>query len=141
MDEKQFVFKEGLIGFEEDGSAYLRASRCKACGQVYFPARDFCTECYSGDMEEIALKEGELHVYTVVYIGVKGFETPYILAWVKFPEGPRIVAQIDFPPERAQELRTGMKLRAVYGKLRTLEDGREVMGYRFRPVFDEEESI
>lgn len=138
MEENQTVFKEGLIGFDADGGAYLIASRCKKCGHVYFPARDFCTECYSDDMERIALREGELHVYTVVYIGVKGFETPYILAWVTFPEGPRIVAQLDFPAERAGELYTGVKLRTVYGRLRTLEDGREIMGYRFKPVFEEE---
>ena len=139
MEENQIVFKEGLIGFEENGEPYLRASRCRQCGKVYFPARDFCTECYASDMEDVALKEAELYVYTVVYIGVKGFETPYILAWVTFPEGPRIVAQLDFPPELAGELRTGQKLRVKYGKLRTMEDGREVMGYRFRPVFEKEE--
>ena len=135
MDENQIVFKEGLIGFDENGEPYLRASRCRQCGHVYFPERGFCTECYASDMEIVALREGELHVYTVVYIGVKGFETPYILAWVTFPEGPRIVAQIDYPAEKADDLYSGQKLQVIYGKLRTLEDGKEVMGYRFKPVF------
>lgn len=136
MEEKeQVVFKEGLIGFEDDGTAYLIASRCKKCGKAFFPAREFCTECYASDMERLRLKDAELHTYTVVHIGVKGFETPYILAWVTFPEGPRIVAQLDFPAEDADKLRTGQRLKAVYGRLRTMDDGAEIMGYKFKPVF------
>lgn len=136
MDENQVVFKEGLIGFEEDGTPYLIASKCKECGKVFFPSRDFCTECYCKDLEEIRLTEAELHVYSVVYIGVKGFPTPYILAWVTFAEGVRIVAQLDFPAEEADKLHVGQKLVVTYGCLRTLENGTQVFGYKFKPVFD-----
>lgn len=135
MDEKQVMFKEGLMDFEADGSPYLRATRCKSCGQVYFPAREMCTECYSTDMEPVALKDAEIHVHSVVNIGVKGFKTPYILAWVTFEEGVRIVAQIDYPTEKAEELKVGQKLKVSYGCLRELEDGTQVMGYKFKPVF------
>lgn len=136
MEEKeQVVFKEGLIGFEDNGAAYLIASRCRKCGKVFFPSREFCTECYASDMEELRLKDAELHTYTVVHIGVKGFETPYILAWVTFPEGPRIVAQLDFQPEEADKLHTGQKLKVVFDRLRTMDDGTEIMGYKFKPVF------
>lgn len=133
--KEQVVFKEGLIGFEEDGTPYLIASRCQKCGKAFFPAREFCTECYASDMEELHLTDAEIHIHTVVYIGVKGFDTPYILAWVTFPEGIRIVAQIDYPPEEADKLYTGQKLKVSYGRLRTMEDGTEIMGYKFKPVF------
>lgn len=135
MEEKQVVFREGIIGFESDNTPYLMAVRCKKCGKVFFPKRDFCTECYGSDMEEISLKHGNTHVHTVVNIGVKGFKTPYILAWVTFPEGVRIVAQLDCPIEDADKLYTGQELTVSYGCLRTLEDGTEVMGYKFKPVF------
>lgn len=136
MDEHQVMFKEGLIGFSEDGSPYLKASRCPKCGKYFFPARDFCTECYNEEMEEAALSRvGRLHVYTVVSIGVKGFPTPYILAWITFPEGPRIVAQVDFDPEQADKLYTDMEMQLEVGCLRVLEDGTEVMGYKFKPLF------
>ena len=61
--------------------------------------------------------------------------TPYILAWVTFPEGVRIVAKVDFPAGQADELRPGQSLKVVCGRLRTLEDGTEIMGYKFKPVF------
>ena len=136
MDEKRVVFKEGLVGFEQDGTPYLIASRCKSCGRVFFPNRDFCTECYSTDMEDVKLKDAQIHVFSVVYIGVKGFPTPYILAWVTFEEGVRIVAQLDWPAEEANKLHVGQNLKVTYGVLRVLEDGTQVCGYKFRPVFD-----
>lgn len=135
MDEKQVMFKEGLMGFEADGSPYIIAARCKNCGQVYFPAREMCTECYSHDVEQISLTDAEIHIHSVVNIGVKGFKTPYILAWVTFEEGIRMVAQIDYPAEEADKLHTGQKLKVSYGCLRELEDGTQVMGYKFKPVF------
>ena len=136
MNEFQVMFKEGLVGYDGAGDPYLKASRCPKCGKYFFPAREFCTECYCEQMEPAALsREGELYTYTVVSIGVKGFPTPYILAWITFPEGPRIVAQVDCDPEQAGRLRTGMKMRLEVGCLRVLEDGTEVMGYKFKPLF------
>ena len=136
MKEFQVMFKEGLVGFDEAGMPYLEASRCPKCGKYFFPAREFCTECYCEQMESVPLsREGELYTYTVVSIGVKGFPTPYILAWITFPEGPRIVAQVEFDPEQADRLYTGMKMRLEVGCLRVLEDGTEVMGYKFKPLF------
>ena len=136
MEEKQrLLFKEELMGFEVDGAPYLAASRCKKCGKVFFTAREFCTQCYAEEMESVKLTDAQLHVHTVVHIGVKGFDTPYILAWVTFPEGVRIVAQVDFPAGQADELRPGQSLKVVCGRLRTLEDGTEIMGYKFKPVF------
>ena len=35
-----------------------------------------------------------------MHIGVKGFETPYILGWVDLPERIRLITQIDYDPKR-----------------------------------------
>jgi uncharacterized OB-fold protein len=71
-----------------------------------------------------------------VYIGVKGFKTPYVLGWVEFPEEKiRLASQILVDPEKAAEkLRSGQKLVLNIGVLRTLEDGTEIVGYRYEPV-------
>ena len=117
------------------------AAKCKACGKVYFPRRVICTECFSEELEEVALsREATLHTFTVVHIGVKGFATPYILAWVTFPEGVRIVSQLDCSVEDAERLKPGQKLTFVVGKLKEKDDGTEVMGYQFRPVFEDGEN-
>jgi benzoylsuccinyl-CoA thiolase BbsA subunit len=86
-------------------------------------------------MEEIGLSNhATLYTRTVVHIGVKGFETPYILGWVDLPEQVRLVTQIDFDPQKASELHSGHKLELVIGKLRSLPDGTEIVGYKYRPV-------
>jgi benzoylsuccinyl-CoA thiolase BbsA subunit len=87
-------------------------------------------------LEEIGLSNyGTLYTKTVVHMGVKGFETPYILGWVDLPEKIRLVTQIVYDPQKAADLVTGQKLELVIGKLRTLEDGTEIVGYKYRPIF------
>lgn len=133
----QKVFKEGLIAFPEDGrsSPYLLASRCKQCGKIYFPRKQFCPECMNETMEETALSsEGRLYTSTVVHIGMKGFATPYILGWVDIPGQTRLATQIEYDPAKASELQPGQKLELVIGKVRTLEDGTEIVGYKYKPV-------
>jgi uncharacterized OB-fold protein len=137
LKDNQKVFREGLIQFPTGGDAppHLLASRCSKCGKVYFPSKQFCAECMNEQMEEIGLSNrATLYTSTVVHIGVKGFETPYILGWVDLLEQVRLVTQIEFDPQRASELHAGQKLELVIGKLRSLPDGTEIVGYKYRPV-------
>jgi uncharacterized OB-fold protein len=138
LTANQKVFKEGLIVFPEDGvsTPYLAGSKCKKCGKIYFPCKQFCPECMNEDMEVIAVgQEGSLYATTVVHIGVKGFDTPYILGWVDVPGPIRLVTQIDYDPMKSADLRSGQKLELTIGKLRTLGDGTEIVGYKYKPVF------
>lgn len=137
LTENQRIFKEGLIVFPEDeGSApYLVGSRCTQCGQLYFPRKPFCAECMNEAVEDCALSNtGALYTNTVVHIGVKGFATPYVLGWVDLPGGIRLATQIDCDPRDAANLRSGQPLELVIGKLRTLPDGTEIVGYKYRPI-------
>jgi len=137
LKQNQKLFREGLIRFpaNDDGLPHLLASRCSECGKVYFPPKQFCAECMNEQMDEIGLSnQATLYTSTVVHIGVKGFETPYILGWVDLPEQVRLVTQIEFEPQRASELHSGQKLELVVGKLRSLPDGTEIVGYKYRPV-------
>jgi uncharacterized OB-fold protein len=140
LAKNQRLFKENIIVFPEDEKKepYLAATKCPKCGKVYFPQKNFCPLCvYDEGMEEIALSnEGKLYTSSTVYLGVKGFKTPYVLGWVEFPEEKiRIAAQIDIEPEQAAEkLKPGQEVRLNIGKLRTLDDGTEIIGYRYKPV-------
>lgn len=138
----QKLFKEGIIAFpEEKGKKpYMIASKCKKCGKVYFPKREICIECFGEELEEVELsREADLYTFTVVHIGVKGFQTPYILAWVTFPEGVRIVSQLDCHLDDAERLVPGQKLEFVVGKLSNMDDGSEIIGYKFKPIFEKGE--
>jgi hypothetical protein len=79
--------------------------------------------------------EGELYALTTVFLGVKGFKTPYLLGWVDFPKQKlRFAAQIDYDVNKADKLKTGQKLKMAVDVLRTMEDGKEVIGYKYKPV-------
>lgn len=138
LADNQVLFKDNIIVFPEDGTKepYLAASRCPKCGKYYYPRKSFCPVCMIEDMEETAVdNEGELYALTTVFLGVKGFKTPYLLGWVDFPQQKiRFAAQIDYEVNKADKLKTGQKLKMTVDVLRTLEDGKEVIGYKYKPV-------
>ena len=139
LAENQQIFKEGIIAFPEGKEAHLIASKCPKCGKVYFPKKDFCPPCMLEEgMEEIAVSnEGSLYTYSIVHLGVRGFKTPYVLGWVDLPkEKLRVAAQIvvDDPLAAQTTLKPGQKLKLSVGLLRTLEDGSEIIGYRYAPA-------
>jgi uncharacterized OB-fold protein len=135
LNENQKLMKEGVIVFPERGEPYIVGSRCRKCGKLHFPARPLCTECYSEDLESTSLgQEGTIYSMTYVNLGMKGFKTPYILAWVDLAES-RLAALVDWDPEKIGELRHGQKVRLVIDVLRVEDDGQEVVGYKFQPVF------
>ena len=134
LGENQKLIKEGVIVFPETGDPYLAGSRCVKCGKLFFPSRPLCTECYSEEIEPTALsQEGSIYCVTLVHQGVKGFKTPYVLAWVDLDES-RLAAMIECDPERYEELKNGQKVRLLVDVLRVDEDGMEIVGYKFKPV-------
>ncbi|MDR0578290.1 MAG: OB-fold domain-containing protein [Candidatus Accumulibacter sp.] len=139
LAENQLIFKEGIIVFPDDpsGEPYLAVSKCPRCGKVYFPKKDFCPTCMVEEMEDAALSnEGVLYTYTIVHLGVRGFKTPYVLGWIEFPEEKvRLAAQIVTDPiEAPRTLKPRQRVKLDIGVLRSLEDGTEIVGYRYRPV-------
>jgi len=116
---------------EEDGGRLI-GSKCKACGQAYFPPRDLCFNCYSRDIETIKISSvGKLYTYTIVRMPVAKYKPPLALAWVEFPEGIRVFSQLK-GWENVQ-LKIGMPMKTVVDTLWT-EENKEVYGYKFAPV-------
>lgn len=139
LTDKQVIFKDGIIVFPKDetNEPYLAASRCPKCEKTYYPRKSFCPECMIEEVEDASVNnEGVLYTFTTVYQGVKGFKTPYLLGWVDFPEQKlRFAAQIDYDVAEAQtKLKPGQKVKMTVGVLKTLEDGIEVIGYKYKPV-------
>ena len=119
--------------FEEvDGSPALIGSKCRACGQVLFPAQTVCLNCLSADVKPIHLgREGQLYTYTTVYMASEHFPPPYAVGWIEMPEGLRIFTQLR--GWQAQPLKIGMKMQMSVEPL--WQDGdNEVIGFVFRPA-------
>ena len=93
MTIKRVPFAPGLF-IEEDGGALL-AVKCRSCERVYFPQRPICLGCSSNNLETIKLRSmAKLYTYTGVQMPVHKYNPPFVLCWVEFPEGVRVMGQV-----------------------------------------------
>lgn len=130
MSEKVPV-KDGIFTDGPDGASLL-ASRCKSCGQVYFPKVQSCLNCLHEELEEVLLsRKGKLFSYTVVHMATAHFDPPFAIGYVDLPEGVRIFAPLDIIEDKP--FKVGMYMEMAIGSL-WQEDDKEVVGYSFSPV-------
>ncbi len=105
----------------------LLGTKCKNCGEAYFPPRADCTKCMSGDMDwrEYSGK-GKLVTFTTIHAAPTGFEdmAPYTIGVIDLQEGGRLLAWVDKIPQ--EELKIGMELRAVPQIMEEVEELRVV---------------
>ena len=133
---KVFYPGEDFWHVEADGLR-LVGSRCKSCGQNYFPPREICPECYANgvesELEPVRLSSsGKLYSYSIVQVAPKMFQVPYGVGYIDFPEGVRVFGQLTTAD--AGELRIGMEVKAELGRISVNQQGQEVYSYKFRPV-------
>lgn len=84
------------------GERKLVASRCVACGQLYFPARPMCPACHGKEMDAVELSgKGKLAAFSVIHIAPSAMiqagydrKNPYCAAVFHLDEGPSICAQL-----------------------------------------------
>lgn len=105
----------------------LIGSECTDCGEILFPTRDRCPECF-GDTETTTLsRHGTLYTHATVGMGPEGFPSPYTIGYVDLPEGIRIFTTIVGDVEIGDEMEVATG--TVFER-----DGTAVEGYQFRPV-------
>lgn len=127
------ALRPGLFETDAAGVVRLVASRCQACGAHFFPQRLVCARCLARDLATVPLSgRGTLYTYTTVYQSTPEFPTPYLLAYVDFPEGVRVLAQLIGAPPDA--VRIGMPLELRVEPMRTDTEGRPILGYRLYPA-------
>jgi uncharacterized OB-fold protein len=116
---------------EEGGKVFLLGSRCPNCGKHAFPQTTFCDQCGNSSGLETARLSGvgRLYSFTEVHVAPASLETPYVIGYVDFPEDVRVLGQLD---HTADELRVGEPVEVALGVIRTSQDGRRVISYRFR---------
>jgi uncharacterized OB-fold protein len=127
-----------LFEFSADGP-HLVGSRCVNCGEVRFPVNAFCPQCCTETTETVALsRRGILYSFTVQrfrppppYRAGEEFEA-YGVGMIELPEGLRVTAVlVDDEPD---SLRVGMEMELIVTKLFEDDEGRDVLGYKFRRV-------
>ena len=122
----------------DQGDVRLLASKCKQCGEIFFPKKNggVCTHCQHDQFIEITLSpKGKIFSYSVVNIRPPEYykgEVPYALGFVDLPEGVKVetlFAQCDF-----DDLHVDMEVEMILDTLHIDEQGNEVICYKFRPV-------
>lgn len=100
METEWTPVREGLLHggpFRPMELVALRASRCRDCGAVGFPARSACEACQA-EVEEIALSQKAiLEAQTEVIHPPPDAQipVPYGVGLVRFPEGVSIMGLLD----------------------------------------------
>ncbi len=117
-------------------SPSLLGTRCRSCGEVFFPRRKVCAKCLSQDAEDTLLgPRGTLYTYTYVHLPMFGTSRTdsqgYGVGQVDLPEGPRVQAVLSGGRE---DFHIGMDLELELETLRENRKGQDVVIFRFRPL-------
>ena len=98
--------------FEGAGEGQLQGIRCRACGEVAIPPREFCASCGERGWDVVPLSgHGTLVSYTVIRVppARHAEAAPYAVGVVRLAEGASIFGRIvDVPFEK---LEIGLPLR------------------------------
>jgi enoyl-CoA hydratase len=115
----------------------LIGTKCKSCHEIFFPPmrETCCPNCHETDMEELLLsKNGTVISYTIVHMPPKEWQgpVPYAVALIELSDGATFYSALtDCKPE---EVNVGMEVELAIEKLRTDDDGNDVVGYKFSPI-------
>jgi uncharacterized OB-fold protein len=115
----------------------LLGSRCRACGEYFFPRRVVCARCLAQDTQNVELSpRGTLYTWTYVHFPLFGSKRAdhaggYGVGQIDLPEGPRVQAVLS---GELSEFHIGMDMEVELETLRENKEGQEVVIHRFRPA-------
>jgi uncharacterized OB-fold protein len=91
----------------------LLGAKCVGCGTLLFPALTACPDCDGCDFVASPLPTaGKLYSYSVVHMGPKGVDVPYVVGYVDLCDGLRVFGRIDLSPD-AVEIGQPLELRVT----------------------------
>jgi hypothetical protein len=138
MSQTVVPLEEGyfLLPDSEDRPARLLGSRCRACGEHFYPRRSVCARCLEADTEEVPLgPRGTLYTWT--YLHVPGFGEHrthgegYAAGQIDLAEGPRVQSVLVGGPT---DFCIGMAMETTVVPVGTDREGRSVVMVYFRPA-------
>ena len=132
LKNDEVLFPE-LFTVDDSGAVRLIAGYSKESDNWTFPKYLADPVSFSDDVEEKMLSPtGELHSFTVVRRSMPEFPVPYALALVDFPEGVRVMAQVEI--DDPENLKIGQKMGVTVGTVKKTNDGKDVKSYKFYPI-------
>jgi uncharacterized protein len=118
----------------------LLGNRCPSCERIFFPARTLCPDCFeqSNPIPIELSGRGRIYASTIVRIPAPvGIAAPYAYGYVDLDEsGVRVFAL--FSGAEPGWFKPGRRVRPVVETVRRDANGREVIGYKFRPADEEQ---
>ncbi|MCY4378566.1 MAG: OB-fold domain-containing protein [Candidatus Dadabacteria bacterium] len=127
------IFRQDLFSTDDEGRVRLIAGYCKESDNWTFPRYLADPVSFTDDVEERFLSPtGILHSFTVVRRSMPEFKVPYVLALVDFPEGVRVMAQVE--TEDPDSLEFGEEMAVTIGVIKMAPDGTDVKSYKFIPA-------
>ncbi|HUO03934.1 MAG TPA: Zn-ribbon domain-containing OB-fold protein [Candidatus Binataceae bacterium] len=108
--------KEFFAGARE---GRLMVQKCAECGQLRFPAREFCSNCWSKRAAWTPVSgRGTIYSFNVMHqVYHPGFaaEIPYAVVVVELEEGCRMLSNLAGVPPH--QIRCGMPVEVIFEKL------------------------
>jgi uncharacterized OB-fold protein len=98
--------------FAEVRAGRLTGIRCRECGEVTIPPKEFCAACGKRTWDTVPLDGGgTIASYTVIRVAPRGHtgETPYAVAVVQLSEGVSLLGRVVELP--LESLRVGLPVR------------------------------
>ncbi|MYG83595.1 MAG: hypothetical protein F4193_07260 [Candidatus Dadabacteria bacterium] len=127
------IFRQDLFSTDDEGRIRLIAGYCKESDNWTFPKYLADPVSFTDDVEEKFLSPpGVLHSFTVGRRSMPEFKLPYVLALVDFPEGVRVMAQVE--TEDPDSLEFGEEMAVTIGVIKMAPDGTDVRSYKFIPA-------
>ncbi len=116
-------------------SPQLLGSRCRDCGEHFFPRRPVCARCLAAGTEDVLLgPEGTLYTWTYVHFPLfnsrRAEHGGYGVGQVDLPEGPRVQCVLSGGPD---DFRICIPMGLELETLRENPEGQDVVIFRFRP--------
>jgi uncharacterized OB-fold protein len=115
----------------------LEGTRCKQCGEKYFPPRTglICPACHAREMEPYQCADtGEIVAFALDDLGFPatgyGDYMPRLQAMIRLDDGIHIMSDI-MEVEEPTEVNPGDRVRMVLRKHKREDTGAWVYGYRF----------
>lgn len=138
--QKQIPVGEGLFEWPSN-EPQLIGTHCKSCGDYFFPVTFTCHNplCKDKEIEHVKLsRKGKVGSYTILhypppppFVAADPFE-PVPVVQVEIPEGINIIGMMD--QCKPEDVRIGMEVELVIGKIYSSEEKKDIIGWKFRPA-------
>jgi uncharacterized OB-fold protein len=136
---RRVPIEPGFFTIPDDPAAppRLLGSRCRACGEHFFPRRLVCARCLAQGCEDVLLgPRGTLWTWTWVHVPFFGKKhvaagVGYGVGQVDLPEGPRIQAVLS---GAQHDFRIGLPMELELETVRETPEGEAVVIHRFAPA-------